>query len=87
VGDVTAHAAVFCMVALRLAWLLNKPLLSGLIYGVMIFLVMNYVIVPLSAIGRAPQFSALLLVLNLAAMLLFGVIISMSAHRMMGPGS
>lgn len=73
-------AAIYCLAASNFNRLLTNPLSSGLAYGVIIFFVMNYVVVPFSAIARVPHFSLSLFVLNLAAMLLFGVIISFSAQ-------
>jgi uncharacterized membrane protein YagU involved in acid resistance len=61
--------------ALSRAWLA-----SGLVYGVIVFLVMNYVVVPLSAIHRVPHFTPLLFIENMAAMLLFGLIIAYCAR-------
>lgn len=77
-------AAIYCVAALNLMWLLSKPILSGLTYGVAVFFVMNYVVVPLSAISSRPHFSPSMFVLNLAAMLLFGAIIALSARGAMG---
>lgn len=77
-------AAIYCIASLYLLQLLAKPVLWGLAYGVAIFFVMNYVVVPLSAISRVPQFSALLFALNMAAMLLFGVIVALAASRFIG---
>jgi hypothetical protein len=54
---------------------------TGLLFGVVIFGVMNYLVVPLSAIGHAPQFDAPNLVENLAAMLVFGLILSYFARQ------
>jgi uncharacterized membrane protein YagU involved in acid resistance len=52
----------------------------GLIYGGVIFAVMNYVVVPLSAWRRFPHFTATTFAENLAAMLLFGLIIAASSQ-------
>lgn len=56
---------------LRRAWVL-----SGLAYGVVIFFVMNYVVVPLSAWKSMPHFTPLKFAENMAAMLLFGLIVA-----------
>jgi uncharacterized membrane protein YagU involved in acid resistance len=55
--------------------------LSGLAFGVGVFVVMEFVVVPLSAIGHAPHFTALSLAENLTAMLVFGLIIAWSTRR------
>lgn len=74
-------AAIFVIAALRLRWLTARPLAAGLAYGVVIYFVMNYVVVPLSAWGHAFPFRPLAFLENLAAMLLFGLIISFCARR------
>ncbi len=51
----------------------------GIAYGAAVFLVMNYVVVPLSALNNFPRFSAFSFIANLAAMLLFGWIIGVFA--------
>jgi hypothetical protein len=67
--------------ALRRRWLAG-----GLAYGVVIFFVMNYVVVPLSAWKHHPHFSAYKFAANMAAMLLFGVIVAFFARRQNGRG-
>ncbi len=56
-------------------------MLSGLAYGVVIFPVMNFIVVPLSAWKSQPHFTALKLAENMAAMLLFGLIVAFFARR------
>ncbi|HJU26699.1 MAG TPA: hypothetical protein VJ722_08495 [Rhodanobacteraceae bacterium] len=73
-------AAIFVIAALRLRWLTARPILSGLAYGVVIYFVMNYVVMPLSAWHRVPPFRLLSFVENLVAMLVFGLIISFCAR-------
>lgn len=70
-------AAVYVLASTRLPLLRRRPLALGALYGVGIFLVMNFIVVPLSAAWprhRAVHLDAVLL--NLAAMILFGVIVS-----------
>ncbi len=73
-------AAIFVITASRVNILKRQWLAAGLAYGVVVFFVMNYVVVPLSAIGRIPHFTALRFLANLLAMLLFGVIIAFFAR-------
>ena len=47
-----AGAAIFYVVVRQMKWLPRNWLLLAVIYGIGILLVMNYVILPLSAIGR-----------------------------------
>lgn len=74
-------AAVFVCASLGLPWLRRQWLAAGLAYGVMIYLVMNYVVMPLSAVGRYPKFSIEGLVKNGLAMLAFGLIVAWFAQR------
>ena len=47
-----AAAAILYLVAGRLKWLPRNWLLLAVIHGIAVLLTMNYVILPLSAIGR-----------------------------------
>jgi hypothetical protein len=73
-------AAIFVLTASRVNFLKRQWLAAGLAYGVVVFVVMNYAVVPLSAIGRIPHFTAMRFVANLLAMLVFGVIIAFLAR-------
>jgi hypothetical protein len=77
-------AAIYVLAALLIPALLRRWLVFGLAYGVIIFLVMNYLVVPLSAWRRYPHFSATSLVANMVAMLIFGLIVSYGASRQSG---
>ena len=74
-------AAVFVFASLRLPILRRQWLASGLAYGAVIYVVMNYVVLPLSAVGRSPSFSVEGLVKNGLAMLAFGVIVAWFARE------
>ncbi|HCK85033.1 MAG TPA: hypothetical protein DHW63_11115 [Hyphomonadaceae bacterium] len=52
----TAMAAVFVAASARLTFLAARPLLWGLLYGIVLYVAMNYVVVPLSAAGAEGQF-------------------------------
>ena len=54
---------------------------SGVVYGAIVFFVMNYVVVPLSAYHRLPKFTIAGFAENMAAMLLFGLIVAFFARR------
>jgi hypothetical protein len=47
-------AAVFVAAGRAVPVLARRPLLTGPLYGLVVFLVMNYGVIPLSAIGRFP---------------------------------
>jgi len=72
-------AKVFVLAALF--WddvLLRKPVVSGLVYGAVVYVVMTFVVMPLSAIGYAPQSSLVLIWLSLAVHLFaFGLPIAL----------
>jgi uncharacterized membrane protein YagU involved in acid resistance len=74
-------AAIYVVAAGPLPLLKRRWLACGLLYGVVIFLVMNYVVVPLSAWRHWPTFTPAKFLENLAAMLLFGVIVAFFARR------
>ncbi|MHA6204114.1 hypothetical protein ACXU4B_06820 [Dyella soli] len=79
-------AAIFVFAARRLAGTRNWPV-WGVAYGVVIFIVMNYVVVPLSALGKVPHFSTYSFIANLAAMLLFGWIVAFFARIFLHPAA
>ncbi|MBL8532130.1 MAG: hypothetical protein JNK94_10380 [Hyphomonadaceae bacterium] len=54
----TLMAAVFVLAAARLRWLTSHAVLWGLIYGFVLYVAMNYVVVPLSAAGANGHFAA-----------------------------
>jgi hypothetical protein len=74
-------AAVYVAAANRIAWLKVSWIVGGLLYGVVTFVVMNYVVVPLSRAPTShhpPHIDKILE--NLAAMLLFGLIVAWFAR-------
>jgi uncharacterized membrane protein YagU involved in acid resistance len=73
-------AAIFVLAAQRLAWMCRRWVAAGLAYGVVVFVVMEYVVVPLSAANN-PHFTPVSLLENVLAMLLYGLIIAFFARR------
>jgi uncharacterized membrane protein YagU involved in acid resistance len=75
-------AAFYVIVGLRfLPVLLRRPWLCGAVYGVGVYVVMNYIVVPLSAVhGHAPS-QPMSILKNLGAMILYGLIIALFASR------
>ena len=47
-------ALVYVLASRRLPVLLSRPILMGVLYGFVLYVVMNFVVVPLSAIGMRP---------------------------------
>jgi hypothetical protein len=79
-------AAIFVFAARRLPGLLRHWIVGGMAYGAVSFVVMNYLVVPLSAAGQGsmPHFTLLKLVENLVAMIVFGVVFAYFARRFAG---
>jgi hypothetical protein len=82
-------AALYLAVTTPVAGMRRRWTLTGLIAGIVIFLVMNYLVVPLSAAPFRPDFNLLALLThftpykfaaNLLAMVLFGLIIAFCAR-------
>ena len=82
-------ATIYILAARHLRWLTTRWVSGGLVYGGIIFVVMNYLVVPLSAAwpphpftlqGLMHQFPPDKLVFNFLAMLLFGLIIAFCAR-------
>jgi hypothetical protein len=73
-------AAVYVLAASWLPVLGRRWIAFGLAYGVVVFFVMNYVVVPLSAWARWPHFTPYSFTANMAAMLLFGLIVAFFAR-------
>jgi uncharacterized membrane protein YagU involved in acid resistance len=81
-------AGIFSLATLRQAWLLSRAVLAGVAYGAIVFVVMNIVVVPLSSFAPRPTHITLTwLVANIAAMLVFGLLVALivrwSLHRWM----
>lgn len=74
-------AAIYAVGARMMPVLSRRWISSGLAYGVIIFFVMNYVVVPLSAWKHWPHFTLPKFLANMAAMLLFGLIVAYFVRR------
>jgi uncharacterized membrane protein YagU involved in acid resistance len=71
-------AAVYGVASARLPALVRRPITMGALYGVGVFIVMNFVVVPLSAAHMKPKITLAFIALNLAAMIVFGLIVALS---------
>lgn len=74
-------AAIYVLASTRIEMLRSRWLLSGIAFGIPVFAVMEYVVMPLSAWHRVPKFTAVAFSENLLAMMVFGVIIAFFASR------
>jgi uncharacterized membrane protein YagU involved in acid resistance len=74
-------AAIYVLASTRLDMLRRSWLLFGILYGIPVYFVMEYVVVPLSAWHRVPKFVLLSFAENMLAMMVFGVIVAWFASR------
>ena len=80
--------AAFFLVASRLPGLRRRPVPIGALYGLFVYGVMNYVVIPLSAIGPRPLPPTAIWVTGvLVHMFLIGVPIALAARQALGPGT
>ena len=81
-------AGIFAVAASRMPVLARRWVLNGALYGVVVFIVMNFVVVPLSIAPLKPGWaqSADSVVKNLIAMLVFGWIVAFVANRVLVAG-
>lgn len=71
-------AAIYYVVAKRQGWLVRHSLLSGLVFGTMFFLILNYVILPLTLIGHPLYVGARTIAISLPShIIMIGLPISM----------
>ena len=75
-------AAVFVLASRYLPALVRRPILAGAVYGVAIYVFMNWVVIPLSPIGPKPFPPLIVLATGLLVhMFLIGVPIALAARR------
>lgn len=78
----TAFVAAYALAASRKPALLRRPVACGLPYGVLMYLIMNFIVMPLSRVGRSPSFSHPdWIAYSVVAHLVFGVICVVFARR------
>jgi hypothetical protein len=87
VGMSILIAAICVTVRRRFRLVTLSWVFTGIAYGVATFSVMNYVVMPLSAVRHIPHFSVVFFVKNLAAMLVFGLIIAWASRSVQSPPS
>ncbi len=77
----TCIAAVYYAASLKLPILIRRAVVCGLIYGLIAYLVMNYVVIPLSAIGLRPFSLRVFLPAFIAHAFLVGLPVALLARR------
>jgi hypothetical protein len=84
----TIYVVVYATVARRHAALLRRPLLLGPAYGVVLYLVMNFVVLPLSRVNRTPSFAHPdWIAWSVLAHMVFGVLCVVFARRALAPST
>ena len=79
-------ATVFVEACLKLPFLARAYWISGPLYGVIVFLVMNLAVVPLSRRPKRPASSQVIFVQLIIHVLFVGLPIAIAAHRFKFPG-
>jgi len=75
-------AAVYYLASRKLTFLTQHFILWGLIYGEMVFIFMNFVVLPLSAIHRVPPFTPALIITGpIGHLFLVGLPIALAVRR------
>ena len=74
-------AALYVFASARMGALRRQWALWGILYGIPVYFVMTYVVVPLSAWHRVAKFSLVPFAENMAAMMVFGLIVAWFASR------
>jgi hypothetical protein len=77
----TCIAAVYYLASLKLPVLIRHAVVCGLIYGMIAYMVMNYVVIPLSAIGSRPFSLRLFLPAFIGHAFLVGLPVALLARR------
>lgn len=81
-----AWAGVFLLAAMRVPALVRRPLVSGIVFGIVVFLMMRLVVLPLSAFPFPVKFRPLASALDLLShMFFFGAPIAFATRRAAGP--
>lgn len=80
----TVAAAVYFLASRRLPQLAQRPLTFGPLYGVAVYLVMTFVVVPLSAVPKRPFSPGLALVIVGVHMACVGLPIALAVARFGG---
>ena len=73
-------AGIYVGTCYRLPMLRRRWIAAGCAYGIPVFLVMNYVVLPLSAVGHVAHFTIVKGAANLLAMIWFGFVIAYFAR-------
>lgn len=75
-------AAIYYAASRNIAFMTQQAVLSGMLYGEMVFLFMNYVVLPLSAIHRFPTYTMPLIITGpIGHLFLVGLPIALAVRK------
>ena len=77
-------AAVYYAASRKLEVLVRRAAVAGLLYGMVVYLFMNYVVVPLSAVPKRPFVLGLAVIILVVHMLFVGLPIALTVRRYAG---
>jgi hypothetical protein len=78
----TMFVVACTLVARRMPTLLRRPFVYGPPYGVLLYIIMNFVVMPLSRVGASPSFKHLdTIAMSVVAHMVFGSICMLFARR------
>ncbi len=77
----TTATIVFYLASRRLLLLVERPVLTGLLYGVLVFLFMNFAVIPLSNVAPRPATASGLIIGVLTIMFCVGLPIAIIVRR------
>jgi hypothetical protein len=80
-------AAVYYAASRKLRILIERPVLSGLLYGVAVYVFMNQVVLPLSAVAKRPFVLGMAAVMVVIHMLCVGLPIALVIRRFSVPSA
>ena len=74
-------ATVFFLASRRLGFLTRRPVISGFLYGIAVYFVMYWIVVPFSAIHRRPSSASAMVLPIIVHMFCVGLPISLCVRR------
>ncbi len=74
-------ALLYYLASRRVEFLVRRPLLSGALYGIAVYVFMNFVVVPLSAVPKRPFSPGLAGVIVVVHMVCVGIPIALAVRR------
>jgi hypothetical protein len=78
----TTWVILFILIAQHVTWMFRNAVLAGVLYGLAVYAIMNFVAVPLTRIGHRPQPTGIALVNAILAIVLFiGVAVALINKR------